>query len=340
MEKRVIKILVMGLIIFVVKFLLWGGVKWERTVQVMGSGSPQEVIFLPSDMAFDGKGNVFVADLKGCFVRKYSLGGKILAEAGRKGNGPGEFLAPFKLYYTEGKLYVWDLRARRLSVFDERLKFLTSYSLPVNINDFFIQDGKIFASVTMPHEPYSLAIIGKDGKIQKKFFDRLPVYLKGNEKWLFLLKVRYGFLILGYNPDLKELAATFRGYEDGNDLYLLSPAGKLRKKIPLNIFNGYKFPRDLLKVLQKPPSHTRVVYVKALHLLDDGDILLTLGIRNQEQGRVVSQETILAVLGSNGELKGQKKLPGFWQTYEVRKRKLLIRNFENEDEIFEIWSLK
>ncbi len=324
--------------VFVLSFFVFAGIRWEKIIRAGEDGNKVSLLFLPSDMVFGEKDSVYVIDLKGCVLRKYSKEGKLLKETGRKGNGPGEFRAPFSIFLEAKRIYVWDMKLRRISVFDNKLAFINSFRLPFNINDFFIADGKIYASVSSPGELANIFVLNNKGEVIKKVLDVLPHYLKRRDRWLFLNRVRFGFLVVNYNTGLKKAVATFRGYDNGNYLYIFSPGEEKFERVPLNLFRKYRFPDFLLRIPLKYPPESRIFYVEAIHLLDDGKILLNLIEKKREKNRITSNRTFLVILGSDGEIKALRVLTGYWRTYDVKKGTVLMRNFE-EEEIFEIWRI-
>ncbi|GEM_PF-3324581 len=325
--------------IFTALFLYSGqSKKWTKILDLKQQASPHYTLYLPSDMKFDEKGNVYVLDFRGCFLRKYSREGKFLGEAGRKGNGPGEFRAPFKIFVEGGRVYVWDINLKRLSVFDAHLNYMDSYHLPFNINDFFLHQGKIYASVSSPHELANIFVIDMKGKVLRKILPGLPPYLR-KDKWLFLNKVRFGFMLLGYNRNLKIAAVTFRGYDPRNFLYVFSPGKTDAKIIPLNFIKNYKFPDFLLRVPLKYPPRSVQILVESLHVLDRGDFLIVLLKKEMERKKAIQNETLLIILSEEGKVLSKKVLQGVWRVYDVKGCDVLLKNMEDEDEIFQIWRM-
>ena len=325
-----------------VNFLLLAGkkeVRWQRIFKLAGKDEPDYMLFLPSDMKFDGKGNVYIADLKGCFLRKYSIKGKFLGEVGREGSGPGEFRAPFKIFVQGESVFVWDMRLRRLSVFDTDLTYRRSYHLPFNINDFFVVNGKIYASVSSPHDLDNIFVINMKGDVLKKTLPVLPSYLKRNDKWLFLNRIRFGFMVLGYNPRLKKAAATFRGYDPRNFLYVFSPEEEKIKALPIDFLKDHSFPDFLLKPPFRYPQASRQILVESIHPLDNGDFLIVLLEKNLRGKRTVLRKTLFIILSKEGKIIAQNTLKGIFRIYDVLGDEALLKNMDEEEEIFQVWRI-
>ena len=82
-------------------------------------------------IAVDSKGLVFVTDTGFMGIRLFTSDGVHMANIGREGRGPGEFLGPPSIRTGPGdSLYAWDFRARRLSILSPKdQSFVASLSL-------------------------------------------------------------------------------------------------------------------------------------------------------------------------------------------------------------------
>jgi len=90
----------------IVSVMVWGvygfGAQLELVLKkevVLGNtGDP---FFSLYSICEDDEANIYVLDKKRCNVRKFSGQGKELLKFGQKGEGPGDFKAPKKLYYSK-----------------------------------------------------------------------------------------------------------------------------------------------------------------------------------------------------------------------------------------------
>lgn len=81
-----------------------------------GSGSGK--LGVPSGIAADAKGNLFVADKLRCVVLIFNKDGQFLKEFGFRGFGPGNLIVPSDVVIDgRQRVYVSQLRARGVSVF-------------------------------------------------------------------------------------------------------------------------------------------------------------------------------------------------------------------------------
>ena len=85
-----------------------------------GAGRPQDVFDRPTDVAWDGAGNIFVADgLGNARVAKFDRDGKFIKSWGQKGAGPGQFANVRSIAVdAQGNVYVADGGNHRVQVFD------------------------------------------------------------------------------------------------------------------------------------------------------------------------------------------------------------------------------
>jgi len=100
----------------------WGktpeiSLEFVRTIGEMESDDDAVIFFMPSDIAFDGQGNVYVLDTGNHRIQKFDPDGRYLTTIGREGQGPGEFQYPQALTIdSEGYLYVSDSGNRKIHV--------------------------------------------------------------------------------------------------------------------------------------------------------------------------------------------------------------------------------
>jgi hypothetical protein len=88
----------------------------------------------PKDVAVDGSGNIYVLDAGNSRIQKFDPDGKYLATIGRKGQGPGEFIAPDAIDFDkDGNLVVADSIQARIHVIIDGGKDVRSSIIKGNI---------------------------------------------------------------------------------------------------------------------------------------------------------------------------------------------------------------
>ncbi len=81
-------------------------------------GIQDTILFSPSGIKTDKKGNIIVLDYVGKFVKKFTSKGKFIKKYGRPGKGPGEFMNPNRIYLDDkDSLYVYDNQNFTLTAF-------------------------------------------------------------------------------------------------------------------------------------------------------------------------------------------------------------------------------
>jgi hypothetical protein len=94
-----------------------------------GAGAQQDVFYRPTDVAFDGGGNIYVADgLGNARVAKFDRNGVFVKSWGGKGNEPGKFANVRSIAVdAQSNVYAADAGNRRIQVFDSNGNFKTQY---------------------------------------------------------------------------------------------------------------------------------------------------------------------------------------------------------------------
>lgn len=96
------------------------------TASTSGAGGAGDQFLRPSDVAFDGEGNIFVADGHGgnARVAKFDRNGRFLTTWGSRGSDPGQFDTPHSIATdAHGNVYVADPGNKRIQVFDGKGAF-------------------------------------------------------------------------------------------------------------------------------------------------------------------------------------------------------------------------
>ena len=99
-----------------------------RNGALPGAGLPQDVFDHPADVAWDGEGNIFVADGIGNNTRiaKFDKDGVFIKSWGSRGSEPGQFADVHSLAVDgQGNVYAADSGNHRIQVFDNNGTFKT-----------------------------------------------------------------------------------------------------------------------------------------------------------------------------------------------------------------------
>jgi hypothetical protein len=92
-----------------------GKVRFFQELVLDDDSMPEEVLFeSPVHITNDANGNIYICDYRANDIKKFDASGKFIKIIGREGQGPGEFSWPFQATCAKEKLFVWDMRNRRL----------------------------------------------------------------------------------------------------------------------------------------------------------------------------------------------------------------------------------
>ena len=122
-----------------------------------GAGQPSDLFDGPADVAFDGNGNIFVADgLHNARIAKFTRDGVFVKSWGSRGSAPGQFATPRSIAVDKaGNVYVADRGNRRIQVFDNDGTFKTAITTAGDPMALCISGGAhpyLFASDSNPED--------------------------------------------------------------------------------------------------------------------------------------------------------------------------------------------
>lgn len=135
--------------------------------EVLSIGSLEDdLLYQWAGVSADEEGYVYVTDAMDYSLKKFDARGNLIKKAGRRGRGPGEFLAPRLLARAAGHLYVTDQEIFGIQVFDENLVFQQRVPINIPVSDIKIfPDGRIAVSTTSMNQVSVVSIYDEKGRI-------------------------------------------------------------------------------------------------------------------------------------------------------------------------------
>ncbi len=158
---------------------LWGknpkvSLEFIRTIGEVDSEDENVIFYMPSDIAFDSQGNIYVLDSGNHRIQKFAPDGKYLASIGSKGQGPSEFQYPISIDIdSKGFICVSDQGNQRVQILNP--------------------DGKNHKTIKMIEEPAGFIRLTATGQMLMSNRGRLvgfgPGRMEQEDKLPKLLKV-------------------------------------------------------------------------------------------------------------------------------------------------------
>jgi len=162
--KLLFLILIVGLSVSL--HFLWGKEQKEILLEeVLSIGClDDDSLFMWADVTTDLKGNIYVTDMMDYSIKKFNERGILMKKAGRRGQGPGEFIAVRLIEYFKGLIYVTDQSISGIQVFDEDLNYKKHIPLSLPILDFeIISEEMIAVSSPQIANPGRIIVIDSKG---------------------------------------------------------------------------------------------------------------------------------------------------------------------------------
>jgi hypothetical protein len=129
-------------------------------------GLDDEILFQWTGVAADGDGSIFVLDALDYSIKKFDASGRLLKKAGRKGQGPGEFMAPRLLDCSARFVYATDQNVFGILVFDKDLNYVKKIPCPSLIVYLKARGDDTVAVATLGiQNPGKILVLNGEGKI-------------------------------------------------------------------------------------------------------------------------------------------------------------------------------
>jgi len=117
----------------------------------------------------DNYNNIYILDRKLNKIFKVSPEGKLIKSFGRKGHGPGDLSAPFKIYIKNNKLLVNEDMVF-ISIFDLSGKFIKKIKINKGLELHYLNDNFTIAWIWTPKAKKQVLINNKKNSILNSFY--------------------------------------------------------------------------------------------------------------------------------------------------------------------------
>lgn len=129
-----------------------------------------DLIYMWVGLAVDENGYIYLTDALDYSLKKFSPQGKLVKKVGRRGQGPGEFLAPREVQLLGNFVLVTDQNIRGIQVFDRDLNYVRRIPFSNLILDMKACQEKIIAIIPVIGEGAGqVKFISFEGKLVTEF---------------------------------------------------------------------------------------------------------------------------------------------------------------------------
>ncbi|MCP2604609.1 6-bladed beta-propeller [Candidatus Aminicenantes bacterium AH-873-B07] len=136
MRGNLSKIILIFLIILLVAIINLSSqeIKTKKILSILENEEDENYIFYRvTGFAIDEKENIYILDAGNGRIQKYNKNGKYIKTISQKGEGPEELFFPISIKILNNKIFVYDLRTRRIIKFNLDGKLIDSF----RVEEFF-----------------------------------------------------------------------------------------------------------------------------------------------------------------------------------------------------------
>lgn len=172
----------------------WGknpkvSLEFFKTIGSLETENENLAFYIPSDIAFDSEGNIYILDSGNHRIQKFDPEGKFITTIGNKGQGPAEFYLPQSVDIdSKGYLYVSDPQNQRVQIlnpYGKEHKTISFHKTQAGIvrvlksGDMIMGKGGSLVSIGMggmdetKTQPKLIKVLDLEGNIQKDFGEPL-----------------------------------------------------------------------------------------------------------------------------------------------------------------------
>lgn len=139
--------------------------------EVLSIGSlNDDTLFQWVGVVVDSNQNIYVTDTMDYSLKKFDAEGNLLKKTGRRGQGPGEFLAPRYIGISEQFLYITDQFKPEIQVFDKNLNYRKSIPIPMPVSDLkILSDDELAVATISTAKTGRIFIFDSKGKVKREF---------------------------------------------------------------------------------------------------------------------------------------------------------------------------
>jgi sugar lactone lactonase YvrE len=207
----------------------WGNkpqvsLEYVKNIGDLESDDEKVLFYMPSGIAADKEGNIYVLDSGNHRIQKFDSEGQFLASFGRHGQGPGEFQYPQSIDIdAQGNIYVSDSGNQKIHIlkpdgtFDKDIKMMDESPGIIRVRDgkiiqakgaslFSLQMGMMNQEKELPK---LINVLNMNAEVQKEFGEQKDykdflVNRMGNRYHVFVDKDGYIYLAFDYQNRIEK----------------------------------------------------------------------------------------------------------------------------------------
>jgi len=323
----------------------------EKTRTIGNEDDENYIFFRIGNAKFDFKKNIYITDIKGSWIKKYSFDGMYIGKYGRKGQGPNEFRSPRIIGVTKEYIYIYDFLNKRITMSDFdflKIKFISMNFLKYFMSSPYILDKNTIlgTSLDIANPKYKgntsnyLKVLNLKNNKSINFFNYIPQKSKfdfrSNPVEYAVLRQQIKYI----DRENKRIIITSNHKENPFKLFEYSYLGEKIKEFTICLPKIYKYPNHLLKTTRKK-FKGNCNYADANSILKYKDkYLITFYFYQIKKGKFLDTKTFMYIIDNNGKIIKRENLGQMLSFFDISKDGYLLgKNWDDETEGITIYKL-
>jgi len=276
-----------------------------KIIKTIGDERDEYFFYQIGDVHCSADKNIYVADVKGRSISKFSWGGNFLKKKGNRGQGPGDFSQPIEIDTFKNIVNVYDRLNFRISSLNTNLETIELQKLNKHLfmNVYFLNTNIFLGIKAFNFRTKSknlVNIFDKSESIKYSFFNNKRIVDMYSDMDIRDLEdySSFFFVSAGVSNDKKCISVSQKHIVNPLFIYIYNTTGQLINEFSYRYKNNYQFINIRSKKRNLKPF---INTVDSIFILEKFIVVHIVPIKNRNASKAISEVNHFLIFDSNGK---------------------------------------